>query len=465
MTLGEITSGGSSQGGSGLALPHRRPMPRRALLAAVALAGCATEGEPELAMPTTAPPPRPDPELAMLRGGAPTLAIGGQTLEVAPLRRFYARHGYRPVWASRDAQATALSEAVLAAAGHGLDPELFHAALLRRQAELPPLERELVLSAAVLSLADALAHGQVGAARRRPVEALATEPADLDAALDAAMDSDEPRRAIEGLAPATPGYAALRAALAREGAATTDQARARRRTLEVNLERQRWLPRQLPPERIWVNVADQQLTFFRDNRPALSCRVVVGGEGEREQSPEFQATVEGTFFNPPWIVPSDIVERDILPRLREDPGYLERRNMVLRENGEIEQRAGAGAGLGYLLFDMPNRFDVFLHDTPARHFFGRDARRLSYGCIRVEKPRELAALVMRRPIEAIHAEVAKGVTHRQELPTPVPVFITYQTAFADEEGRVQFRPDFYRRDVRLSQQLRSRAASPRSEAA
>ncbi|MFL1464314.1 L,D-transpeptidase family protein [Roseococcus sp. DSY-14] len=441
---------------------------RRGLVAALAVAGCATEAppppRPPAPMPAPAlmawvpPPPEPEPELALLRDGPRVLTIAGESLDAAPLRRFYARHGFQPVWESRPEQAAALTAAVASANRHGLDPSAFHAAALIRRAGLPPLERELLLSAAALSYADALAHGRVPAGRRRPAETLAPPPRDVESALGAVAAGRAADAALEELAPDAPAYAALRAALA--GAVLAGGGPpGRLRPLQVNLERQRWLPRRLPLDRIWVNVADQQLTLFQGGEPALSCRVVVGGEGEREQSPELQAMVEGIFFNPPWVVPADIVERDILPRLAQDPTYLERRNMVLRDNGEVEQRPGPGAGLGVLLFDMPNRFDVFLHDTPAREFFSRGARRLSYGCIRVEKPRELASLLMRRPMAAVEAEIARGVTHRLDLPAPVPVFLVYQTAFADAEGRVQLRPDFYDRDPRLWQELQGRAAA------
>lgn len=439
--------------------------PRRALVAAsvaaaAALAGCAPE--PRRPPPRTAWRP-PEPELAMLRDAPPRLTVAGERLNLPLLRRFYARHGFHPIWPARAAQAEVLSGAVLEAGAHGLDPELFHAAALRRQEELPPLERELLVSSAVLSFADALAHGHVDVGRRRRVEALLPDPADVVGALDAAADSAEPAAVIEELAPATPGYAALRAALARAGSLPPAEAN-RRRALEVNLERHRWLPRDLPPDRVWVNVADQRLTVFRDGKPVLSSRVVVGSESERAQSPEIQATIQGIFFNPPWIVPRDIVEADILPRLRADPGYLARRNMVLRPDGEVEQRPGPSSALGFLLFDMPNPFDVYLHDTPARHFFTRDDRRLSYGCIRVEKPRELAALLMRQPVERFQDAIDAGVTTRRDLPVPVPVFIVYQTAFADDEARLQFRPDFYGRDPRVWQQLRTPASpgQPRS---
>nr|WP_246523655.1 L,D-transpeptidase family protein [Neoroseomonas eburnea] len=376
------------------------------------------------------------------------------------LRRFYARRGFRPVWATRQAQANSLVNAVLRAGDHGLDPELFHASLLRRRGTFPPRRREFLLSDAFLSYAEALAFGAVPVERRRDGETLTPEPTDVAAALDEAIDSPDPAAVIEALAPTTPSYRALRQALQRyrSGAAAGGDAAANRlRATEVSLERQRWLPRSLPADRVWVNVADQRLVLYRADRPVFSTRVVVGDDAERNQSPEFRAMIEASFFNPPWVIPRDIVAAEILPRISRDPNYLARNNMVLRANGEVEQRPGPEAGLGVIMFDMPNRFDVYLHDTPDKHVFSRDNRRISHGCIRVEKPRELAALLMRQPIDTINQGIATGTTTRNKLPTPVPVFVIYQTAFVETDGTLQSRPDFYNRDADIWQKLRRRS--------
>src|SRR5574337_410341 len=108
------------------------------------------------------------------------------------------------------------------------------------------------------------------------------------------------------------------------------------------------------------------------------------------------------------------------------------------------------------MFDMPNRFDVYLHDTPDQYIFSRDNRRISHGCIRVQNPREFAALLMRQPIDAIDQGIAMGSTTRNALPKPVPVLVVYQTAFADPDGTLQFRPDFYNRDAEIWEKMRSR---------
>jgi murein L,D-transpeptidase YcbB/YkuD len=384
--------------------------------------------------------------------------VAGETLDADLLRRFYERRGFEPVWASRPAQANALKAAVLRAREHGLDPEMFHASLLRRMDMFPPDRRELLLSHAVLRYAEALAFGAVPPSRRKASEALSPEPVDVTEVLDSALDGPDPVSAIEALAPTTPTYKALRQARQRQlpSALVTKAQVNRLRLIEANLERQRWLPRELPPDRVWVNVPDQQLVLYRDNLPVFVTRVVVGEETARKQSPELKTVIESALFNPPWVIPSDIVEADIRPMLKRDPEYLVRNKIVLLPNGDAEQAPGPQAGLGVIMFEMPNRFDVYLHDTPDKEAFGRDNRRISNGCIRVQNPLELAALLMEEPMEVIQHKVATGGTVRRALPEPVPVFLLYHTAFAAAGRELEIRPDFYGRDEALWQRLQKR---------
>lgn len=427
-----------------------------ALATACGLSACGTVPDRPV---TSRPAPRTDPSIGNLNDGAPELMVAGEPLNAGLLQRFYARRDFQPVWETRQSQADALVEAVLTADDHGLDPELFHASLLRRRTTFPPLRRELLLSSAFLSYADALAGGAVPVDRRRDSEALSPEPVDVAAALHAGIRSGDAAGAIEALAPKTPTYEALRGALQsyRANGAGGIVAANRLRAAEVNLERQRWLPRRLPADRVWVNVADQSLVLYRAGQPVFTTRVVVGDDATRNQSPEFRAMIEASFFNPPWVIPKDIVDAEILPRIARDPNYLARNNMVMRPNGEVEQLAGPEAGLGVIMFDMPNRFDVYLHDTPDRTVFNRDNRRLSHGCIRVQNPREFAALLMQRPVDAINEGIAAGGTTRHVLPTPVPVFVIYQTAFVDAGGALQSRPDFYNRDAEVWRHLQRRS--------
>jgi murein L,D-transpeptidase YcbB/YkuD len=134
--------------------------------------------------------------------------------------------------------------------------------------------------------------------------------------------------------------------------------------------------------------------------------------------------------------------------------------MVFRRNGAIQQLPGAGTALGQLKFEMPNRFDVYLHDTPLKNLFSRDNRRQSHGCVRVQNPRELAALLLQQPIDAINKGIAGGATSRRMLPAPVPVFLVYQTAFLGPNNTIEFRPDVYQRNDEIWQHLHPARQAP-----
>ena len=422
------------------------------LASVLALAGCAVS-ESELVDTAALKPEEPAGQAL----DSPPPVVAGETLDGALLRRFYTRRDFERVWTTRQAQAGAFKALVLRARDHGLDPELFHSDLLRRLDTFPPDRRELLLSHAVLTYAEALAFGAVPPSRRRDGEALSPEPVDVAEVLDAALEGPDPVAAIEALAPNTPTYKALRQALQRQPSGLVTKAQmGRLRMIEANLERQRWLPRELPLDRVWVNVPDQQLVFYRDNLPVFITRVVVGDETARKQSPEFSTVIESALFNPPWVIPRDIVEADIRPMLKKDPLYLVKNKIVLLPNGDAEQAPGPQAGLGAVMFEMPNRFDVYLHDTPDKEAFTRGNRRISNGCIRVQNPLELAALLMDEPINVIQHKVATGGTVRKPLPTPVPVFLLYQTAFASTGRELEIRPDFYERDEALWQRLQKR---------
>lgn len=419
----------------------------------MALVGCAGgEGD---SLEATAVEPKGNVG-SLLEGQAPIVA--GETLDAELLRRFYVRRGFEPVWNTRQAQANRLKALVLQASDHGLDPEMFHANLLRRMDMFPPLRSDLLLSHAVLTYAEALVFGAVPPERRKDREALRPDSVDVTEMLNAALDSPDPVRAIEALAPKTPTYSALRQALRRQRlAGISDRTTASRlRLIEANLERQRWLPRELPADRVWVNVPDQQLVLYRDDRPVFITRVVVGEATDRKQSPEFSTMIESALFNPPWIIPYDIVDADIRPMLKQDPLYLVKNKIVLLPNGDAEQAPGPQAGLGAVMFEMPNRFDVYLHDTPDKEAFSRENRRMSNGCIRVQNPLEFAALLMEEPLDVIQKKVATSGTMRRSLPKPVPVFVLYHTAFASAARDLEIRPDFYGRDEALWERLQSR---------
>lgn len=439
-------------------LPARAPLPiflkafryarhspsLMALATAWALAACST-------MPQHA-----DTELGNRIDAPVGVTVAGEKLDTELLRSFYARHDFDAVWPSHETQANKLVEAILHAEDQGLNPELFHASALKHAAALTPTDRDLLLSDAFLSYADALTRGVVHVDRRKDYEALAPEPVDVAAELDRVMDSNDPGAAINALAPTTQDYLALRKALEKCRAGGARAASACQHKIAVNLERLRWLPRSLPRNRAWVNVAAEQLILYRNDRPVFTTRIVVGEDIERNQSPEFHTAIDAFWVNPPWVIPADIAKREIMPKISRDPNYLKRNKMIMLSNGEIEQLPGPEAGLGQLMFNMPNRFDVYLHDTPDRYIFNRDNRRLSHGCIRVQNPRDFAALLMEQPVEKIDTEIATGATTKKSLPEPMPVFVVYLTAFADTAGKLQLVPDFYNRDNAIWRDLQPR---------
>ena len=440
------------------------------------------------AIPVSLQPASPavgDSEIKTRLDSAAELVVAGEPLHRGLLRQFYGAHGFQPVWSVRPSQADALVNAVLRAGDHGLDPELFHGALLRGAAALSPNDRDLLLSDAFLTYADALARGALPLEQRMDDEDLTPEPVSVAAALDNAIGSADPATAIGALAPNSPDYVALRQALqsyraaAQDGIATAIDAasdnprnrqraaanrsgdngnEARLRQIEVNLERLRWMPRHLPADRVWVNLPNAQLVLYRNDQPVFSTRVVIGQLDW--QTPELQTDITSLLFNPPWNVPPSIASLEILPKLSQSPDYMARHHMVFRHNGAIQQLPGAGTALGQLKFEMPNRFDVYLHDTPLKALFSRDNRRQSHGCVRVQNPRELAALLLQQPVEVIDKGIALGTTNRRMLPEPIPVFLVYLTAFPGPNGTIEFRPDIYQRNDEIWQHLHPARQAP-----
>ena len=479
---------------------------------------------PNLQSSGEAPLPAPfvgNPELKARLDSPGVLSIAGERLHADLLRRLYGAHQFQTIWEARPAQAAALWNLVSRAGSHGLDPNAFHAAALARSAAtLSPVERDLLVSDAVLSYADALARGGMPIERRPDDEDLVPEPVDIVAAVDASLGAADPTAAIEALAPNTPAYAAMQRAytayqaitqaggwphidqqradragalqqrLAAEGylpagyrssgyddltaravrsfqqhhgldadgrlnAATVAElnvpAETRAHQVAANMERLRWLPRRLPTDRVWVNAANARLQLFRADQPVFTTRVVVGETDK--QTPEFEAAITSVLFNPPWNIPPSIAAKEILPKLSQQPDYLAHHHMVIRSNGLVQQVPGPTNALGQLKFEMPNRYDVYLHDTPQKNLFSRDNRRMSHGCVRVENPRVLASLLLDQNAEAIDKGIALGYTNRRQLPASLPVFIVYQTAFADSDGSIEFRRDFYERDDEIWQEL------------
>ncbi|MEJ2502097.1 MAG: L,D-transpeptidase family protein [Gemmatimonadota bacterium] len=246
--------------------------------------------------------------------------------------------------------------------------------------------------------------------------------------------------------------------------------------LRLNLDRWRWLPRDLGERFILVNVAGFELEVVEGDSAIESMDVVVGATAH--QTPIFQDTLEHMVVNPYWNVPESIAEEEIIPAALEDPTYLERNDYELVRDGNaiapssvpaaeltsgdyrIRQKPGDGNALGHVKFIFPNANDIYLHDTPADNLFSQRSRAFSHGCIRVERPADLARTLLatltdRDPSAYESLRQAEG---EQWVPfdPEIPVYILYFTAWVDEDGTIRFHDDVYDRDATLESERRQK---------
>ena len=244
-------------------------------------------------------------------------------------------------------------------------------------------------------------------------------------------------------------------------AALNVSASARANQIAMNLERWRMLSSGIEPTRIEVNAAAATATLYIGGTPQLAMRAVVGKA--KTQTPILRSAIRAVIVNPPWVVPASIIRKEILPTLKRNPDYLEEHDMYWRGD-QIVQRPGEENSLGRLKFELSSSFDVYLHDTPARGLFARDERARSHGCVRLEKPLDLAERLLKGDPEwsreRIEQAIAEGETQRIATPEAVQVVIVYWTAFVDADGSVEFRNDIYGRDSRLMAALEQRKPRP-----
>jgi murein L,D-transpeptidase YcbB/YkuD len=229
--------------------------------------------------------------------------------------------------------------------------------------------------------------------------------------------------------------------------------------IEANLERWRWL-RSLPADRVEVNVAAAEAALYVDSAAKLSMRAVVGDL--RHQTPMFSSRLASILLNPPWNVPTSIAAKELWPKERAQPGYLARNGFRVVD-GALRQAPGPTNALGRIKFDFPSPFGVYLHDTPGRSAFARSNRALSHGCIRLEKPRDLAARLLAAQgwsLERIDAAIERGETQRIQLEDRLPVYILYWSVEPQADGSLQFHPDRYGWDAKLTTALARAAAAP-----
>lgn len=234
-------------------------------------------------------------------------------------------------------------------------------------------------------------------------------------------------------------------------------------TVLVNMERWRWLPRDLGMPSLGdayviLNIPDYTLKVMQRGQPLWTTRVVTGKPGQHA-TPLLTETMKYITVNPTWNVPPSIVYGEYLPALQQDPTVLQRMGLKLEQNRDgsvhISQPPGEANALGRIRFNFPNKFLVYQHDTPDKYLFAKDERAFSHGCMRVQNPDQYASVLLNiaLPNEHYTPERIRSMYGSGEVdlkfPTPIPVNITYQTAFVDDAGKLQFRKDVYGRDATM----------------
>ncbi len=247
----------------------------------------------------------------------------------------------------------------------------------------------------------------------------------------------------------------------------------------LNMERRRWMTRDPGETYVFVNMADFELKVVDGPKTVFDTRVVVGTPFQR--TPVFSAMMTYVVLNPEWNIPPSIASNEMLPKIRKDPGYLAKNNIVVMSDWsgsarqvdpysvdwsqvtphgmryKLVQTAGPHNALGRIKFMFPNPLNIYLHDTPARELFKKAVRSFSHGCIRVQHPVELGSMLLERhgwTKEKLEEAIATGKRRIVTLSQPIPVHLTYITAWVNKDRSIHFRDDIYGRDKRLAEVLR-----------
>lgn len=432
------------------------------------------------------------------------------------VRAFYKQRRYAPAWTHIDGptgDARALLAKIAAAPEHGLDPKVYDYERLTslmdalkpevpmtragQPSDLAALDIEMTRN--FLKYATHLSTGQVNPLQLPADWHIRPRRVDMVPVLVDAIAKHRVADALDSAAPRGAQYAGLKRALAEYRAmAAPDtggtprrpvrgqpgpQELARRiRTIELNMERWRWIPDSLLGDRYaMVNIPDYTLHVVEHGQPVLAMRVVVGKEMSR--TPMFTDEITYMVLNPTWNIPSSIAVKEILPEIQKDPSYLERNDMKVFANetdhaaevnpadvdwGDVDtanfryairQDPGPKNPVGHVKFMCPNQFNVYLHDTPAGQLFTAESRSFSHGCIRLEKPVDFAVYLMKSKgwsTETVTAAFDSAHNSSVKVPEPLPVRIFYWTAFVGDDNSLQFRDDVYGFDELLDRVLRHR---------
>jgi murein L,D-transpeptidase YcbB/YkuD len=401
--------------------------------------------------------------------------------EQTAVEAFYKARNYQPIWTGSP-DASKRAEAAIAflrnVASEGLDPRDYPTANISGNlTDDQAAQAELQLTGSVLKYARHASSGRVNYTRVSASIAYADHAVDPADVLNKVASAQDMGAVLQSFAPQQPGFVALKAALAKELAAPQDNIasqdreasgkhrgktvneRSRNNAVDMiiaNMERWRWLPLDLGQTHVIVNVPDFTLVVYKGGAPLWHTRIVVGKPGMLA-TPLLSETMKYLTINPTWNVPPSIIRNEYLPALERDPDALERIGLRVSYNQDgslrVYQPPGERNALGRIRFNFPNQFLVYQHDTPDKKLFARDSRAFSHGCMRVQNPEQYAEVLLSLSqleenvtiprIRSLYGDQERTINLKQ----PIPVHVTYQTAFVDETGKLNFRHDVYGLDA------------------
>jgi murein L,D-transpeptidase YcbB/YkuD len=394
---------------------------------------------------------------------------------------FYQARNYQPIWTSSP-EALKRAESAIAflrsVKNEGLEPRDYPTPdLSGNLSEEQAAKAELQLTGSVLRYARHASSGRVSYTRVSASILYPDHAADPAEVLNKIASAQDMNAVLQSFEPQHPGFIALKAALAKELATPAQQPSVQDRetpkkqrgkeanersrknaadTIIANMERWRWLPRDLGEVHVTVNIPDFTLGVYKDGATVWHTKIVVGKPGNLA-TPLLSETMKYLTINPTWNVPPSIIRNEYLPALERDPDALERIGLRVSNNPDgslrVYQPPGERNALGRIRFNFPNQFLVYQHDTPDKKLFARDSRAFSHGCMRVQNPEKYAEVLLSlsQPEENFSIARIRSMYGDHErtinLKQPIPVHVTYQTAFVDETGQLNVRPDIYGLDA------------------
>ena len=386
------------------------------------------------------------------------------------IEAFYKQRDFQPLWTAGGTptqQAMAAVAQLKSAITLGLDPEDYPTPDLSGflNADAAALA-EIKLTNSILTFVRHASSGRISYTRVSGSILYPAAPFDPAAILSQLASSKDIDATLSGFEPPQPGYKALKVKLARELAKPSAPKLGKIGNADLivaNIERWRWMPRDLGTSHVIVNIPQYSLQLLDRGKPVWATRIVVGKPGDMA-TPLLSETIKYLTVNPTWNVPPSIIRNEYLPALQRDSGALERIGLKIGRNHDgsvrVYQPPGPKNALGRIRFNFPNPFLVYQHDTPNKNLFAHDKRALSHGCMRVQYSEKYAEalLAISQPKEGMTAARIRDLYGDDErtinLKRPIPVHITYQTALVDENDALVTSEDIYGLDAAVLKLMR-----------